>query len=167
VLSIIFNLVILALWLTDFARTPARTEARDARRRLERAMAVANRTGEFVARLDKDLLATLPPAQLEALADRAWRRRKRVAPEFDGSFKNGDALLRLRSADVVTLRPRIEPLLDSRAKRVRYGGVVREEDGIHWVEYRIRLKRSEDPNDLINALRDAGGDLVSDIEVRR
>lgn len=167
VISVIFNLVILALWVTDFARTPARTEARDARRRVERAMAMANRTGEFVARLDKDLLATLPPAQLEALADRAWRRRKRAAPEFDGALKSADALLRVRSADVTQLRPKIEPLLDARAKRVRYGGVVREDDGMHWVEYRIRLKRSEDPNDLISALRDAGGELVTDIEVRR
>lgn len=167
VLSLLFNGIILALWMTDFARTPARTAARDARRRLEQALTSVNRTGEFIARLDADLLSTLPPTQLEALADRAWRRRKRAAPELDGLGKEPDTLLRLRTRDVAGLRPLIEPVLDARTKRVRYGGVVHEADGLDWVEYRVRLKRSETAGTLVTALRDAGGALVDDAEVRR
>jgi hypothetical protein len=166
-LSVVFNLLIVTLWITDFARTPARTAARDARRRLERSLAAANRTGEFIARLDTDLLSTLAPAQLEALADRAWRRRKRAAPELDGLGKNADTLLRLRTTDAQRLRPLIEPVLDSRAKRVRYGGVVHETNGMDWVEYRLGLKRSETAAMLVNALRNAGGDLIDDVEMRR
>jgi Domain of unknown function (DUF4956) len=166
-ISILFNGIILALWFTDFARTPARTAERDARRHLERALASVNRTGEFIARLDADVLSNLPPAQLEALADRAWRRRKRAAPELDGVGKDNDALVRLRTPDVERLRPLVEPVLDTRAKRVRYGGVVREADGINWVEYRVRLKRSETPDAVLGALRQAGGDLVTDAEMHR
>lgn len=166
-LSVVFNLLIVTLWITDFARTPARTAARDARRRLERSLAAANRTGEFVARLDTDLLSTLAPAQLEALADRAWRRRKRAAPELDGLGKNADTLLRLRTTDAQRLRPLIEPVLDARAKRVRYGGVVHETNGMDWVEYRLGLKRSETADTLMNALRNAGGELIDDVEMRR
>jgi hypothetical protein len=166
-ISVLFNGIILSLWLTDFARTPARTAERDARRHLERALASVNRTGEFIARLDADLLANLPPAQLEALADRAWRRRKRAAPELDGVGKNSDTLVRLRTPDVGRLRSLVEPVLDTHAKRVRYGGVVREPDGVNWIEYRVRLKRSETPDTLAKALRDAGGDLVTDAELRR
>ena len=166
-LSVVFNLLIVTLWLTDFARTPARTAARDARRRLERAMASVNRTGEFIARLDADLLSTLPPTQLEALADRAWRRRKRAAPELDGLGKDADTLLRLRTGDVARLRPLIEPILDTRTKRVRYGGVVHEANGVDWIEYRVRLKRSETAATLVSALREAGGELVADAEIRR
>lgn len=166
-LSVVFNLLIVTLWMTDFARTPARTAARDARRRLERSLAAANRTGEFIARLDADLLSTLAPAQLEALADRAWRRRKRAAPELDGLGKNADTLLRLRTADAQRLRPLIEPVLDARAKRVRYGGVVHDPNGMDWVEYRLGLKRSETADTLLTALRDAGGELIDDAEVRR
>jgi hypothetical protein len=165
--SFLFNCIILGLWLTDFARTPARTAARDARRRLERAVASVNRTGEFIARLDSDVLSTLAPAQLEALADRAWRRRKRAAPELDGLGKEADTLLRLRTADVAGLRPLVEPVLDARTKRVRYGGVVHEGGGVDWIEYRVRLKRSETADTLLRALRDAGGSLVEDAEVRR
>ena len=167
VISVLFNCVILGLWLTDFARTPARTAARDARRRLERAVASVNRTGEFIARLDADVLSTLAPAQLEALADRAWRRRKRAAPELDGLGKDADTLLRLRTTNVAGLRPLIEPVLDTRTKRVRYGGVVHEAGGVDWIEYRVRLKRSETADALLAALRDAGGSLVEDAEVRR
>lgn len=166
-LSVVFNLLIVTLWITDFARTPARTAARDARRRLERSLAAANRTGEFVARLDNDLLSTLAPAQLEALADRAWRRRKRAAPELDGLGKNADTLLRLRTNDAQRLRPLIEPVLDARAKRVRYGGVVHETNGMDWVEYRLGLRRSETADALVSALRDAGGELIHDVEMRR
>lgn len=166
-LSVVFNLLIVTLWATDFARTPARTAARDARRRLERTLAAANRTGEFVARLDADLLSKLPPAQLEALADRAWRRRKRAAPELDGLGKNADTLLRLRTTDVARLRPLIEPVLDVRAKRVRYGGVVHEPNGVDWIEYRLGLRRSETPDTVLMALREAGGELIDDAEMRR
>jgi hypothetical protein len=166
-LSVVFNLLITTLWLTDFARTPARTAAKDARRRLERSLAVANRTGEFIARLDADLLSTLPPTQLEALADRAWRRRKRAAPELDGLGKNADTLLRVRTTDVPRLRPLIEPVLDARAKRVRYGGVHHEPDGVDWIEYRLGLKRSETAESLLTALRDAGGELIDDAQMRR
>ena len=166
-LSVGFNLLIVTLWMTDFARTPARTAARDARRRLERSLAAANRTGEFIARLDADLLSTMAPAQLEALADRAWRRRKRAAPELDGLGKNADTLLRLRTADPQRLRPLIEPVLDARAKRVRYGGVVHEPNGMDWVEYRLGLRRSETADTLLTALRDAGGELIDDAEMRR
>jgi Domain of unknown function (DUF4956) len=167
VISVLFNCVIFGLWLTDFARTPAATVARDARRRLERTVASVNRTGEFIARLDADVLSTLAPAQLEALADRAWRRRKRAAPELDGLGKGGDTLLRLRTMDVARLRPLIEPVLDTYTKRVRYGGVAHEGGGVDWIEYRVRLKRSETADTLLRALRDAGGSLVEDVEVRR
>ena len=166
-LSVVFNVLIVTLWLTDFARTPARTAAKDARRRLERTLAAANRTGEFIARVDADFLSKLPPTQLEALADRAWRRRKRAAPELDGTGKNADTLLRLRTADVARLRPLIEPVLDARAKRVRYGGVVHEPDGMDWIEYRLGLRRSETADGLLTALREAGGELINDAEMRR
>jgi hypothetical protein len=42
---------------------------------MERALATANRTGMFVAKLDEEVLDNLAPEQLEAIADRAWRRR--------------------------------------------------------------------------------------------
>ncbi|MGZ8494089.1 MAG: DUF4956 domain-containing protein, partial [Gemmatirosa sp.] len=64
VLSVLFNAATLALFYTDFARTPPAAEGERARRQLERAMAIANRTSQFVARVDEEVLRTLAPAQL-------------------------------------------------------------------------------------------------------
>ena len=44
VLSFVFVLLVLALWTTDFAREPAALEGVRAKRQLDRAMAIANRT---------------------------------------------------------------------------------------------------------------------------
>jgi hypothetical protein len=51
-LSITFNVVILLLWWTDFGRQPAGLEGPPAQRRLERALALANRTSAFVSVVD-------------------------------------------------------------------------------------------------------------------
>jgi len=45
VMSLLFNAVMIGLWYTDFGRVPPNLEGEMAQRRLERALAVANRTG--------------------------------------------------------------------------------------------------------------------------
>ena len=74
VMSFVFNIVILIFWYTDFGRAPAHLEGPRAARRLERSMALANRTGAFVAQLDRDILKSMSPEQLQALLQRAQRR---------------------------------------------------------------------------------------------
>jgi len=74
-ISVLFNIVVLSLWHTDFGRTPPGLEEDRARRKLKAAMALANRTSQFVARLDAEVLEAMAPAQLDALADRVRRRR--------------------------------------------------------------------------------------------
>lgn len=81
VLSLLFNVVVIGIWYTDFGRTPPNLEGEMAKRRLERALAVANRTGAFVARMDDEVLKALAPEQLEALAMRAQRRKKKLTGE--------------------------------------------------------------------------------------
>src|SRR6266540_5123783 len=78
-LSITFNIVILLLWWTDFGRAPAHLQGPPAQRRLQRALAMANRTSAFVAQVDEQILKSLTPDQLDALAERAQRRRARSA----------------------------------------------------------------------------------------
>ena len=78
VISIGFNALMLGLWYTDFGRSSA-LEGKTAEKKMKKALAIANRTGTFVARLDEEVLKSLAPEQLEAIADRAWRRRKKNA----------------------------------------------------------------------------------------
>ena len=98
VISVSFNAVVYLLWRSDFGRSPARLEGRDAQRRLERALAVANRTGTFVARLDDEILKSMAPEQLDALADRAWRRRKKLAAA-SGLTTTGESTAEHSTAD--------------------------------------------------------------------
>jgi len=163
VLSIVFNVVILALWYTDFGRAPAALEGKEAQRKMERALAVASRTGTFVARLDKELFEHMSPEQLEAAADKALRRRRRNAPDFmdqDTESARDNLLLRIASFDPLATRKAVEPVLDERVKRWRYGGLVREGTGTTVIEYTVDLKRREPAQGVLDALRDLGGHVV-------
>ena len=167
VLSVAFNAIILCLWYTDFGRSPANLEGRVAAQRLERARAIANRTGAFVARIDNEVLKAMAPEQLDALADRAWRRRKRSAPGWaDGERPGFQALLRVHTAHVDPARHAVEPVLNDNLKRWQFGGVVHEEDGTHVVEYRVQLKKSMMPRALLDALHTRGAPYVISAELQ-
>ena len=86
-------MVVLWLWYTDFGRTPPGLEEERARKRMQEAVAIANRTSQFVARLDSEVLEAMAPAQLDALAERVRKRRG-----DEGSAREG--LLRARFGHV-------------------------------------------------------------------
>jgi Domain of unknown function (DUF4956) len=165
-LSILFNVVVLALWYYDFGR-PVRLEGREAERRLERLMRMANRTGEFVARLDSQVLAEMAPEQLDALADRAWRRRKRTAPDLPLATPppRYGALLRIRTSAPDDARHEVEQLFDAHLKRWRFGGTLREDDGTCILEYAVQLKRNASLEGLLTALRARGAPHVIEAHV--
>lgn len=167
-LSALFNAVILLLWQTDFGRAPAALEGQMARRKLDAALATANRTGMFVARLDEEVLQSLSPDQLDALADRAWRRKKRMASRkkregaATGEYSTSEtaavtapfeSLLRVHVDDPAQARTAVEPLLTELFPRWRYGGVVHEPDGTHWIEYGVALPEKLAPQQALYELR--------------
>jgi hypothetical protein len=163
---VLFNAIVLALWYYDFGR-PVRLEGRDAERRLEQLMRMANRTGEFVAKLDKDVLTALAPEQLDALADRAWRRRKRSAPDIPAGTPppRYGALLRIRTATPEDARHTVEQLFDAHLKRWRFGGSLREPDGTQVLEYAIQFKRNASLEGLLTTLRARGAPHVIEAQI--
>jgi hypothetical protein len=164
VMSVLFNVVMLVLWYSDFARTPPGLEGVRARRQLERARATASRTGTFVARLDKEVLQGMAPAQLDALAERIQRRREENGPELP-ERKGLDARLRVHTADVEGAREALEPMLDDYLKRWHFGGVRGDDGGVHVLEYEARLRKSVSPQDLLDAVRAHGAPFVVHVEV--
>jgi hypothetical protein len=152
VISVLFNAVALALWYTDFGRSPA-FEGRIAERRMQRAMEQMSRTGSFVARMDDQVFQDMSAEQLAAVADRAWRRARRHNPETPDPEGRREALLRIHTDDVKLTRLTIEPLLEEHLKRWRYGGVVHEPDGSHVVEFTIVLKKSVPVETLMAILK--------------
>lgn len=153
VVSVLFNVIVLLLWYTDFGKSAA-YEGDRAKRRLEAAQNRMKQTGSFVALLDNEIFEKMTPEQLELAADRAWRRRRRMRedePE-DDEMQRKDVLLRLRTYDPEQSRVACEAIFDDFLKKWRYGGVVHEQDGTHVVEYAVQLKRTARSEELLDAL---------------
>jgi hypothetical protein len=165
VVSFLFNVVVLALWYTDFGRTPAHLDGAMAERKLQRAMEQLSRTGTFVARIDEQVFQDMSAEQLSAVADRAWRRARRHNKEAPDPEGRHDSLLRVRTYDIQRSRSTIEPLLEEHLKRWRYGGVVHETDGTHVVEYVVALKKSQRSKDVLEMLQANGSPHVIGAEL--
>ncbi len=163
-LSLAFNLLAVGLWATEFGRSPALLEGKRAQRQLDRALTVASRTGTFVAKMDDEVLKSLAPEQLEALADRAWKRkRKMVNEEPDVLRHEFQGLLRVRCASLDITRPLIEREFNDLFVKWKYMGAERAEDGTRTAEYGVDLADTVTRgvvNDVLRAIPDAGVDGV-------
>ncbi len=165
-LSLVFNLITLLLFRSDFGRTPARLEGEMADERMRRALATANRTGEFVARIDGEILRSMAPEQLEALADRAWQRRMEAAPAVsDDEGTRYDCVLSVRTDGETKARSAVEAVLARLTKRWQLQQAETGADG-QLLEYAIRLKKSIQPTWLQDALRAEAPSGVLDVELR-
>lgn len=165
VISVLFNALVLALWYTDFGKAMA-FEGERAKRRLEQTRARMKQTGTFVAAVDKELFEDMTAEQLELVADRAWRRRRRMETDEAGEeeMKQRDVLLRVRTQDTEAARQAVEGLFDEFLKRWRLGGVVHEQDGTHTVEYAVQLKKDARSSDFVNALNARSGIIGVEIK---
>jgi hypothetical protein len=154
VISVIFNMIMLALWYTEFGKVPPALEGAVAERRLEEARERLRQTGSFVALLDEEIFADMTPEQLDLTADRAWRRKRRLEVDdaTDEEMQKRDALLRVHTADVDAARAPVEAVLDEFCKKFRFGGVIRQDDGTRVMEYAIQLKKTARGSDLADAL---------------
>ena len=169
VMSFLFNVVVLVFWYTDFGRAPAHLEGPRAARRLERSLALANRTGAFVAQLDQQILKSMSPEQLQALAQRARRRAGDGAldtPKPPKAPKPLNTVLRVQSPDPESARPQIEAVLADQAKAWRFAGVQRDAAGAAVLEYRLRLRKSVPAPVLTGELRARLGSRATGVETR-
>ena len=163
VLSLLYIVVALILWQTDFARTPPALEGRRAEQHMQRAVSIANRTSQFVARLDREILETLAPEQLDALATRVRRRRGRVPvageaaseerPKFDGR-------LTVVIAGTDDARPYVEEILTEHARRFE---LVRSSmaDSETTLVYAVRAMKGERLEQLALVVQEEGIPFVA------
>jgi hypothetical protein len=170
VMSFLFNLVILIFWYTDFGRAPSHLEGPRAARRLERSMALANRTGAFVAQLDREILKSMSPEQLQALVQRARRRAgdgpAGGVPKPPKPPKPLDTVLRVQTPDPEGARPHIEAVLGDQVKAWQFSRSERDSAGTAVLEYRIRLRKSVPGSALASELRTRLGARATGVETR-
>ncbi len=156
-LSILFNIVVLVLWQTDFGRTPPGLEEDRAKRKLQAAMALANRTSQFVARLDAEVLEAMAPAQLDALAARVRRRRVKSPGGAEPSREGTLRVTMVRSAEG---RSTVEAAFAPLVKRWSVHRVERGDDASEVVTFWVRLRKSVVPADLVSAVEQVGSTVV-------
>ena len=164
VISILFNAIIVALWMSDFGRTPVELDGKVAERRLQRARNLA-RTGTFVARMDDEVLANMSAEQLVGLAQRASRRAREHNAEGDAAEDRVEIRLRVKTRDAVGTRPIIENRLDESTKRWSVGSVSVDSEGLTVIDYLVLPKKSKSPDQLLALVRAAGGTQLVDAEM--
>lgn len=168
VLSVLYNILAVWLWRSEFGRMPAALEGGMADKTLERALETANRTGMFVAKLDEEVLDQLAPDQLEALANRAWARRKRAGNELgDDARPLAEYLLRIRCTDVDATRAACEAQFAGLFSRWKYLGKTKEADGGRMVEYSVAPLESVTAGVIKEILRGVPGQLIQSVEFRQ
>jgi hypothetical protein len=166
-ISVIYNLLILGLYVFDVGRAPA-LEGRMAGQRLDRVLQDANRTGMFVAKLDDEVLKDLAPEQLEALADRAWRRRKRNAPDSaDDERPEYSHLLRVHTSDSEGTRAACERCFPDLFTRWKYMGKTKTPDGLRVLEFGVALLDGRTPGDVHQLLRHMPSGDVRQVEMKK
>src|SRR5207237_10491522 len=169
VMSIMFNIVVLALWELNVGniyadqrggRTPSLAPAEGLlgpRRRASAALAVG----------DPDLLAALAPHELEEVADRAARLQAYVlAREGDAKEKRFNGVLLVHTTQPEAAQRFVEDLLEVQARRSRLAEIVPAERGRSTLEYLVRLRDEFLPATLLEALKARGSPPVDAVEYR-
>jgi hypothetical protein len=160
VLSALFATIALALWYLDFGRTPPPLEGERAEQHMQRALEIANRTSQFVARIDREILEGMAPAQLDALAARVRRRRGATA----GADERFEGSIVVRLSDEAG-RAVLETMLRERTKRWE---LLREEpsdDGEVVLVYGVRPRRGLRLDELVMMLERDCVPYVATIEL--
>jgi hypothetical protein len=184
VLSVLFVLVTLALWYTDFARTPPSLEGARAEQHMQRVVALANRTSQFVAKLDREILESMAPAQLDALESRLSKRRAELAekkkkkdktdeieapaPAAGGSDDGPrfDGRLTFTVSDPDVAQPAIEALFETHLKRWKMIRLERQ-DGQAKIVYAVRPKNGATLETVAQTVERDGAPYVARTEVER
>jgi hypothetical protein len=168
VLSVLFVAIVLVLWYTDYGRTPPALEGQRAERHLQRVLALANRTSQFVARLDREILESLAPAQLDALQQRLEKRRRELVGEGSASgAEDGprfDGRITLVVSDPEGAQTVLQQSLDLQAKRWKLIRVDESGDEGKLV-YAVRPKRGASLDAVAEILQRDGYPYVRSVEV--
>ena len=163
-ISVSFNIVAGIMWWLDFGRVGSTLEGAPAERRLLRAKALADRTHGFVSMVDRELLKSMTPEQLDVLAGRARVRQHAAAAAAEleeGGKPRRDWTLHLEVAGSATdSQPAVEKALEDLTKRWELVGGSPGNAGSAVVQYQIRLKKRTDPADFLARFRAAAGPRV-------
>lgn len=169
VLSVLFNVIVLILWYSDFARTPPGLEGERAQKHFERAVAIANRTSQFVARLDREILDSMAPAQLDALQARLDKQKEKFGLTTEGTEEEGprfEGRITVHVGDPDQAQPAVEAVLQASLKRWKMVRIERT-DGEARIVYAVRPKKGQNLESISATLTNEAAPFVANVEVER
>ena len=166
VISILFNLIILGLWWTNFGNVYADQLSRTGP--ITAGQAVAGSSAENVHMLgDPELLEAMDSTELGELADRAQRFREHVAARSDDDAKKRpNAVVIVHVSDAEQSQSGIEDVLERLTKDWKLVEIMQGKEGRWILEYLIRAKKSLAPSALLQQIKDGGVPFVLATEFR-
>lgn len=178
-ISMFFNLVVLYAWKFDFGRMPSALEAGIAQKRLERVKAAGAPRTDFLNLVDKQLLRSMTPDQLQAIAERATERSRKAEVDLDvdpGAAAGDDeekkpkfdSLLRImmQPDDATAIRQSIEQVLAGQTKRWEFEKAGAGDGGRAMAQYKVKFKKSIPSTLVVEAMRRSVLPKVVTIDVR-
>lgn len=163
VVSITFNLVVLAVWRYDFGR---RVLEPSASAQWSGPLGDLDQQNPDVPGVpDRDLVLALSPKRAEALAKR-FRRVSKVL----GNSKQApryNAILTVTTEKIGEAQTRIEQVLDTLSRRWRLDEVNTQEGKPSELYYLVRVRKSVTRDQLLTAIRESAGALIvtADLEI--
>jgi hypothetical protein len=177
-ISIFYNVVVLIAWKADFGRMPAQLEASVAQKRLDRVRAEAPAHADFLNLVDKQLLKSMTPDQLQAIAQRASERGRQVSADLGVAggqeetdeekkpkFDSADPPM-MQPDDAVAVRQSIEQVLAGQTKRWEFEKAGAGDGGRAMAQYKVKFKKSIPSTLVVEAMRRAALPKVVSIDVR-
>ena len=168
--SVMFNVVMLLLWWSDFGRVPGALQGGAAEQRLRRALNVANRTHQFVSMVDQQILKSLAPEQLAQVANRVANRREKLEDALvsGGAGGKGDRPTLMLQIDVADgdlgIRSAIEDVLEQDAKSWRFLSSSQVDSGSR-LTYSVKLRKKVPRQMLAERVQRAAGPSVRNVEI--
>jgi len=167
VASVIFNLVMLFIWRSDFGRNALVTTAGSQQwaeplKLLAESNGHSNGNGSGQVH-DHDIVLALTPRKVDALAER-FNRVRRISGKKKPRF---NALLTFTSEEPASVQPGIEDVLERLTKRWILDEVVSSEGKPTELSYLVKLRKSMPGDTLMTEIRSVvGSKLVAcDLEL--
>jgi len=160
VVSVIYNGLVLVLWWTDFGRVPGAVSGGPVEQRLKRAMALANRTQQFVSQIDEEILKSLGPEQLAQVANRvAARQGPLLVTMAGGPVEKAPKPMRPLTIVISETGSRgaVEEALDEHAKTWLFKLASAGTRGQQTLRYEVRLRKKLPEDRFIERMREADG----------
>ena len=163
VLSLVFNVLILTIWRTNFGRSPLNLAPRAG---WAEPLETLIDTADARAIPDRDLVLSLTPEKADALAERFARVRDMLgggSPDGKPRKPRYNGILKVTVADEASGRAAVEPVLKELTKRFHLDGVDSGEGRPTALYYLVRVRKKA-ADEVVGSILGFGGDTIKGAE---